>query len=95
MDCGPACLRMVAQSYGKHSRLEALREHCFRTREGVSMLRFADAIETMGFRTLGVKTTMKEMASERPLPCILHWNQNHFVVLYDIRQHGQWNYWMA
>ena len=91
MDCGPACLRMVAQSYGKHYRLETLRERCFITREGVSMLGIADAAETIGFRTLGVKTTVKELTSERPLPCILHWNQNHFVVLYDIRKNWRTN----
>lgn len=87
MDCGPSCLRMVARSYGKHYRLETLRERCFITREGVSMLGIADAAETIGFRTLGVRTTVEELVAQRPLPCILHWNQNHFVVLYDIRKH--------
>lgn len=87
MDCGPACLCMVAQSYGKHYRLETLRERSFITREGVSMLGIADAAETIGFRTLGVRTTVEELAAQRPLPCILHWNQNHFVVLYDIKNH--------
>ena len=85
MDCGPACLRMVAQAYGKHYRLETLRERCFISREGVSMLGLADAAETIGFRTMGVKTNVEELVRQRPLPCILHWNQNHFVVLYDIR----------
>ena len=87
MDCGPSCLRMVARSYGKHYRLETLRERCFITREGVSMLGIADAAETIGFRTLGVRTTVEELVAQRPLPCILHWNRNHFVVLYDIRKH--------
>ena len=67
MDCGPACLRMVAQAYGKHYRLETLRERCFITREGVSMLGIADAAETIGFRTLGVKTTVKELTSDMPV----------------------------
>ena len=86
MDCGPACLQMVAQHYGKHYRLETLRERCFITREGVSMLGIADAAETIGFRTTGVRTSIDELAGQQPLPCILHWNQNHFVVLYDIRR---------
>lgn len=85
MDCGPACLQMVSQHYGKHYRLDTLRERCFITREGVSMLGIADAAETMGFRTTGVRTSILELAEGRPLPCIVHWNQNHFVVLYDIR----------
>ena len=86
MDCGPACLRMVARHYGKHYRLDTLRERCFITREGVSMLGISDAAETIGFRTMGVRTSVEELAGQRPLPCILHWNQNHFVVLYDIRR---------
>ncbi|MBR1664624.1 MAG: peptidase domain-containing ABC transporter [Bacteroidaceae bacterium] len=86
MDCGPACLRMVARFYGKCYRLETLRERCFITREGVSMLGIADAAETIGFRTTGVRTSVGELAGQRPLPCIVHWNQNHFVVLYDIKR---------
>ena len=86
MDCGPASLRMVSQFYGKHYRLETLRERCFLTREGVSMLGIADAAETIGFRTRGVRTSVRELVAERPLPCIIHWNHNHFVVLYDIRK---------
>ena len=86
MDCGPACLRMVARFYGKHYRLETLRERCFITREGMSMLGIADAAETIGFRTTGVRTSVEELVGHRPLPCIVHWNQNHFVVLYDIKR---------
>lgn len=86
MDCGPACLCMVARFYGKHYRLETLRERSFITREGVSMLGIADAAETIGFRTTGIRTTVEELVEQQPLPCILHWNQNHFVVLYDIKK---------
>lgn len=71
MDCGPACLRMVARSYGKHYRLETLRERCFITREGVSMLGIADAAETIGFRTMGVKTSIEELIRERPLHTLM------------------------
>lgn len=59
MDCGPACLRMVARSYGKHYSLETLRNRSFITREGVSMLGIAEAAETIGFRTVGIKSTIK------------------------------------
>ena len=86
MDCGPTCLQMVSQFYGKHYRLETLRERCFTTREGVSMLGIADAAETIGFRSMGVRTSVEELIAERPLPCIIHWNQNHFVVLYNIKR---------
>jgi len=84
MDCGPTCLRMVAKYYGRNYTLQFLRERSFITREGVSMLGISDAAELTGFRTAGVKITMEQL-EEVPLPCILHWNQNHFVVLYKIK----------
>jgi ATP-binding cassette subfamily B protein len=81
MDCGSTCLRMVAKFYGKSYSNQFLRERSFITREGVSMLGIADAAESIGFRTQGVKITLEQLC-EAPLPCILHWNQRHFVVLY-------------
>ena len=86
MDCGPACLRMVAKHYGRHYSLQTLRERSFITREGVSMLGLSDAAESIGFRTVGVRTTLRQLVEGKPLPCILHWNQNHFVVCYRIRR---------
>lgn len=87
MDCGPTCLRMVARHYGRHYSLQTLRKRSFITREGVSMLGISDAAESIGMRTVGVKTTIENLSQEQPLPCILHWNQNHFVVLWKIRRH--------
>lgn len=87
MDCGPTCLRMVARHYGRHYSLQTLRKRSFITREGVSMLGISDAAESIGMRTIGVKTTIENLTREQPLPCILHWNQNHFVVLWKIRRH--------
>jgi ATP-binding cassette subfamily B protein len=86
MDCGPTCLRMVAKHYGRNYTLQTLRERSFITREGVSMLGISDAAESIGFRTSGVKISMEQLKKDIPLPCILHWNQNHFVVLYKIKQ---------
>ena len=86
MDCGPTCLRMIAKYYGKSYSLQTLRERSFITREGVSMLGISDAAESIGFRTLGVRISLKQLHEDMPLPCILHWNQNHFVVLHDIRK---------
>lgn len=85
-DCGPTCLRMIAKHYGKIYSAEMLRKHCFISREGVSMLGISDAAEYIGFRTLGVKITFDQLANDAILPCILHWNQNHFVVCYDIKK---------
>lgn len=86
MDCGPACLRMVAKSYGHHYSLQTLRKKCFITREGVSLLGISDAAENIGFHTNGVRITLQKLANEAPLPCILHWNQNHFVVCYNVKK---------
>jgi len=85
MDCGPTCLRMIAKYYGRSYSLQTLRERAFITREGVSMLGISEAAETIGFRTSGVKVTLKQLAEELPLPCVFHWNQNHFVVCYKIK----------
>lgn len=86
MDCGPTCLRMIARYYGKTYSLQTLRTRSFITREGVSMLGVSDAAEFIGFRTSGVRISFKQLTEDTPLPCILHWNQNHFVVCYDIRK---------
>lgn len=88
MDCGPTCLRMIAKFYGKSYSLQTLRDKCHITREGVSMLGISDAAESVGFRTTGVKLTWVQLCEEIPLPCIVHWNQKHFVVVYDINRKG-------
>lgn len=84
-DCGPTCLRMIAKHYGASYSVQYLRERAFITREGVSMLGISDAAELIGFRTMGVRITQEQLRTEVPLPCILHWNQRHFVVCYKIR----------
>lgn len=86
MDCGPACLRMIAKHYGRTYSLQSLREKSFITREGVSMLGISDAAEAIGFRTTGIKISFEQLLEDVPLPCILHWNQNHFVVCYRIKK---------
>ncbi|MDP3912926.1 MAG: peptidase domain-containing ABC transporter [Bacteroidota bacterium] len=84
MDCGPTCLRMVAAHYGRIYSLENLREKSHITREGTSMLGISEAAENIGFRTTGVKISFEGLM-EAPLPCIVHWNQYHFVVVYNIK----------
>lgn len=86
MDCGPSCLRMIAKHYGRSYSLQSLRERSFITRQGVSMLGISDAAENIGFRTQGVRISLSQLIENVPLPCILHWNQNHFVVLYSIKK---------
>ena len=84
MDCGPTCLRMVAKYYNKSYTAQTLRDRTQINREGVSLLGISEAAESIGFKTIGVKITLEKLIQEAPLPCIIHWGQNHFVVLYKI-----------
>lgn len=85
-DCGPTCLGMIASYYGKDYPLEDLRDACYITHEGVSLLGISDAAESIGFKSLGGQFTFDSLANEAPLPCIVHWNQDHFVVVYKIKE---------
>ncbi len=85
MDCGPACISMVASAYGKKYGLEYLRKHAFISREGVSLLGITEASKKIGFETISGKLTTEKLIENKGIfPSILHWNQNHFVVLYKI-----------
>ena len=66
-DCGPTCLRMIAKHYGKEYSLQTLRERSYITREGVSMLGVSEAVESIGFRTIGVRITLKQLQEDTPL----------------------------
>lgn len=86
MDCGPTCLRIVAKHYGKHFSLQSLREKAQIGREGVNLLGISEAAEMVGFRTKSLKLTYDTLVNEANLPAILHWDQNHFVVLYKAKK---------
>lgn len=85
MQCGIASLAMVCSYFGKRYSVEYLSQICHATHEGVSLLGIAQAAKKIGLECLCAKTTMEGIL-QAPLPCILHWNQNHFVVLYKIRR---------
>ncbi|MBL7112748.1 MAG: peptidase domain-containing ABC transporter [Bacteroidales bacterium] len=86
MDCGPTCLRMIAKYYGRSFNLQTLREKCFISREGVSLLGISDAAESIGFRTVGVSLSPEKLISQAPLPLVVHWKQNHFVIVYKTKK---------
>ncbi len=86
MDCGPACLRMIAKFYGKHFSLPYLREKSFIDREGVSLLGISYAAEAIGFRTMSVKIPFQQLLDEDVVPFIAHWRQKHFVVVYEVKK---------
>ncbi len=99
MDCGSTCLRMVAKHYGRSFTAQSLREKAQIGKEGVSLLGIAEAAEAIGFRTLGVKIPFEKFAAEAPLPCIVHWRQNHFVVVHRVSgklnvENGKLGEWM-
>lgn len=85
MDCGPACLKMVAGYYKKSFSLDTIRKKCYITREGVSFLGLSEAADSLGFRTIGVRIPFDMLETDVPLPCIVHWRQKHFVVVYKIK----------
>jgi ATP-binding cassette subfamily B protein len=95
MDCGPSCLKMIAQSHGKQLPMQYLREKCYITREGVSMLGIVEAAETIGYRTIAVQLDYLKKGDvpglmQFPLPCVAYWEQRHFVVIYKISKTHVW-----
>ncbi|MEM9549357.1 MAG: cysteine peptidase family C39 domain-containing protein, partial [Bacteroidota bacterium] len=82
-DCGPTCLRMIAKFYGKKFSREYLRDKAGITKIGVTMAGIADAAEILEMRTLGMRISLDSLVNEVPLPCIVPWNQNHFIVVYQ------------
>ncbi len=96
MDCGPACISMVALWYGRKYSLEYLRRRTFIGREGVSLLGVSKAADKLGFKTIGGRFSIEKLANQAILPCILHWNQNHFVVLHKVaKKHKQYVFHIA
>lgn len=90
MDCGPACISMVALWHGRRVSLETIRKRSWITREGVSLLGLKSAAESMGFTAVGVKVPFNRLQGEIPLPCIVHWQQNHFIVVNRVSEKKVW-----
>ncbi len=86
MDCGPSCLKIISKHYGRNFTVTYLREKCFITKIGVTLLGISDAAESIGLRTTGVKINFEGLVDSKPFPCIIHWKDNHFIVLYNIRR---------
>lgn len=89
MDCGPACLKMIIQFYGKQYTLDYLRMRCNISREGVSLMGISKTAEEIGLKTFGGKFTFEQLQEKAPLPCIVHWQQSHFVVVYRIKKNNR------
>ena len=86
MDCGPTCLRMIAKHYGRSISLQSLRDKTQIGKEGVNLLGISEAAEAIDFRTQALKLDYDTLIAEAKLPVIVHWKQNHFVVLYKVKK---------
>lgn len=97
MDCGATCLRMISAHHGRNYSLETLRDITYAGVSGVSMLGISKAAEKLRFRSIGGKFTLERLAQKAPLPCIVHWNQEHFVVLYEVKRsrRGEYTFFVA
>ena len=84
-DCGPTCIKIIAKYYGKLINTQQIRTLSETTREGSSLLGLSDAVENIGFHSLGVKLSFTKLL-EATFPCIIHWNKNHYVVVYKIKK---------
>lgn len=85
-DCGPTCLRMIAKHFGRNIPINHIRKITFLQRQGTSLLGLSHAAEALGFKSMGVKISLEMLKKETPLPAILFWNQNHYVVLYQVKK---------
>lgn len=85
MDCGPASLCMIADHYGKYFSIEKVRELCFLSKEGVSLLGIKHGADRLGFESFGAKVSIDDLSKDM-FPLIIHWEQNHFIVLHDVKK---------
>lgn len=85
-DCGPTCLRMVAKHFGRDVPINHIRRITFLQRQGTSLLGLSQAAEALGFKSMGVKISLDMLKRETPLPAILFWNRNHYLVLYRVKK---------
>lgn len=85
MDCGPTCLQMIGLHFGKKFNLNYLREQCDKGQQGVTLLGICRAAEAVGFKTLPLKLSVELFVKQAQLPCIVHWQGDHYVVVYKIK----------
>lgn len=88
MDCGAASLSMITKYYGKEVDIDKIRELTYLAKDGVSLFSISEAATVLGFKTIGGNITFDKLKKDALLPCIVHWKQNHFVVVYRIKKKG-------
>lgn len=85
MDCGPSCLRMICAYHNQKIKVGVIQDLCCTSTEGVSIYGLSKAALELNMTPMCIQTSVKDLIKIFSEPCILHWNGNHFVVLYDIR----------
>ncbi len=98
MDCGPACIAMISSYFGKKYSIDYIRNLSYLMRDGVSLRGISEAAEKIGLSTYASMLDLNTLDVEGTLPCVLHWNQNHFVVLYNYKKNiltGKYKYKIA
>ncbi|MBF0651530.1 C39 family peptidase [Dysgonomonas sp. GY75] len=85
MQCGSTCLQMILKYYGKNFTSDYLNDLCGVSKDGVSLLGISGVANQLGMHSICGRVTLEKLSKEAPLPCIIHWNQNHFVVLYKVK----------
>ena len=85
MECGISCLQCICAFWGKEVSVNQLSKKCVMTTEGVSFLSIVETSKSIGLKTHSTRLNADDLTSSMRSPCILHWNQNHFVVLYKVK----------
>jgi ATP-binding cassette subfamily B protein len=86
MDCGPVCLRIICEYYGKLISVKCLRKLCKTSQTGSSLQSIREAAKKIGFKARGVRLSYEHLVEYTPLPCIVHWKKYHFIVVYRVSQ---------
>lgn len=89
-DCGAACLQMISRYYGSYHTLQHIRDTCGITKQGVSLRALGVGAEQLGFKSLAVRCSLEDVQERLPLPMIVHWQANHFVVVYRVSSRQVW-----
>ena len=88
--CGPVCLKMICEYYGKNVELKELEKLSGMDKRGTSLLGLSNAADSLGLKNVGIQLSYEKLYRKAPLPAILHWNNNHFIVVYKIKKNKVW-----
>jgi len=85
-DCGPICLKIISKYFGRNFSPEHLRDLCKITPNGISGKSLMSGAESLGFQTVPASITYQVLSEQAPLPCIAHWRDRHFLVVYKVER---------